>query len=393
MKDFISKLLSFFFNKNVAGAIDTDKFYEHTFKVGTEIDSYLKKNDVVFFKEINAYGVFKYDVIKEMMMSSDFSISPMHVELNHIYFQQDPNRHQHNKKVAIKKLAFLSKELQYTDSQFTTALFDKLIKNCPNNKEFSFIDYVINPLVFISALKNLGFIKLLSQFDFESPNFNVDVALAEIKTLFEKKVHLDEILKRMLDNGMVPEIMQGLLDEASVEEPFKNEDLPNFFSSMIFANVESVSSFMSSYIYFVFRHYPQLLSNNDWKKLEELANEILRIYVPTPLLFRSAHKDVAFRGENFIKGDLVAVFLSAANLDPSVFEDPYKIKLGRTVKNLSFGRGKISCIGQFASFRITLNVLKNILPYQRKLEFLEEEPSISNIGSLRINKLKAILHD
>lgn len=393
MKDCFIRLKDLLFSKKDNTVIAPPNFYDFICQIGTEIDDYLKNEDIIYFKEINAYSVFKYDVVKEIMMSSNFGTSPMHMELNNIYFQKDENRHQHNKKVALKQLSFLSKDLQFQYSEYTTFLFKRLIQNCPKNQSFNFVEYLINPLVFLSALNDLGFVKTLNQFDFDNPHFNIDTALDEINKIFKRREYLEELLKSKLDDGEIPGTMQRMLDEISFEEPYQKEDLPKFFASMFLANAESVASFMSSYIYFVFKHYPELLITNDWNKLQELANEVVRIYLPPTITYRTVYSDTEFRGAKLKQGDLVVLFINAANTDPRVFENPYTIKLDRTEKHLSFGRGKLACIGQFASFRITLNVLKELTPYKDKLEFLDEGPTFNRIGFIKINCLNTILHD
>lgn len=393
MMNFLYSFVIRFFSNNKNSITNTsEQFYNFISKVGVEIGLNLQKRDIIYFNEINTYGVFKYDAVKEVMMSNAFGVSPVHLELNHIYFQKDEKRHQHNKKVAIKYLSFLSKELQFQHSEYTTHLLQKLIQNCPKNKSFDFIEYLINPLVFISALNDLGFLKMLNQLDFEDPDFKIDNALDEINKIFERREYLEALIESKIKDSDLPATMQRILDEASVEEPYHKDDLPKFFTSMIFANAETVASFMSSYIYFVFKQYPELIDTNDWKKLQELANEIVRIYVPTPTAYRTVCSDVEFRGVKLKQGDLIALFINAANTDPLVFEDPYTIKFDRIEKHLSFGRGKLACIGQFASFRITLNVLKELIPYKDTIEFLEDEPTFKKSGVLKINCLNTILH-
>lgn len=362
-------------------------------QIAHDSTSYYELGDLVYFEKMNAYGAFKYNVVKEIMMSSDFGVSPMHIELNHIYFQKDEKRHQHNKKIAIKELSFVAKELQFRDNEFTTFIFEKLFTNLPKNQPFNLVDELINPLVFISALNDLGFLELLKQFNFDDKNFNLKTAIDEVQKCFAQRDYLEELFKKELQYGKIPPTMQNILDNASVEEPYTNEDLPKFFTSMVFANAESVASFMTSFIYFLFKYYSDVLESNDWNKMENLANEVLRIYIPTPMAFRTVYKDIDFHGKRLKEGDFIVLFLRAANLDSSVFEQPKDILFGRTTKHLSFGRGKLACIGQFASFRITMNVVKELAKYKQNLVFLDDEPLFDFVGMLKIKNLNARLND
>lgn len=355
--------------------------------------SYYNRDDLVYFDQMNVWGAFKYDIVKDIMLSGDFGTSPMHLELNHVYFQTDEARHQHNKKITIKNLEFVSKELQFRNDEYTTYVFDQLFKNLTRNQEFNLVDELINPLVFICALHDLGLLGLLTQFDVDNESFNLNAAIEEIRKLFERRECLEEIFKTALQNGELPPKMQNILDNLSTEEPYEKEYLPKFFTSMVFAASESVASFMTSFIYFLFRHYPGLLETNDWKKLEQLANEVLRIYVPTPMAFRTVIRDFNYRGQELKAGDLVVLFIRAANLDASVFNDPMNIQFGREEKHMSFGRGRLACIGQFASFRITMNVVKELFEYRNSFYLLDEVPAFDTIGMFKIKWLNAKLND
>src|SRR5690554_6810069 len=56
------------------------------------IDFY-KMDDLIYFPTFNAYGAFKYDVVKDILTkSSDISVSDVHISLNDIYFQLDERK-------------------------------------------------------------------------------------------------------------------------------------------------------------------------------------------------------------------------------------------------------------------------------------------------------------
>jgi TATA-box binding protein (TBP) (component of TFIID and TFIIIB) len=89
---------------------------------------------------------------------------------------------------------------------------------------------------------------------------------------------------------------------------------------------------------------------------------------------------------------MVALFIGAANRDVTTFQEPLEIKLDRTEKHLAFSRGKISCIGQFASFRISLNFIKCMLKLKGTFTILDDEPPFEVGGVVKIADIKTIYH-
>src|SRR5690606_35908081 len=178
------------------------------------------------------------------------------------------------------------------------------------------------------------------------------------------------ISKHLSTNGKIPIKMQELLDDIQTDVEIK-PNLPKYFKSMIFSAVESTTSFLSSLIHVIYTQYPQLIGEKDTHThLYPIANEVLRIYTPVPVIFRTVREDTVYSNVSLKHGDLVMLFLGTANLDPSIFEEPMKIKFDRKEKNLSFGRGQYGCIGQFASFRIVLNVMSYLAESEKKLTLI-----------------------
>ncbi len=180
--------------------------------------------------------------------------------------------------------------------------------------------------------------------------------------------------------------MQDLLDEID-DNPDENE-LPKFLRSIVFTTIESSASFLGTFVFIVFTKYPELLSASNPEKLHEIANEVLRIHTPVPFIFRTIREDAFMFNTSFKKGDLVILFLGAANMDASVFCNPYAIDLNRSEKHLSFSGGKFACIGQFASFRLTMNVFNYLSERNDILKFYNEPMEFFIHNSMR--KMKCI---
>lgn len=77
------------------------------------------------------------------------------------------------------------------------------------------------------------------------------------------------------------------------------------------------------------------------------VEEILRLESPVQLTARMALNDVDVAGRQLHRGDLVLVYLVAANRDPAVFADPHRFDIERpnAGRHLAFSGGRHFCLG------------------------------------------------
>jgi cytochrome P450 len=77
------------------------------------------------------------------------------------------------------------------------------------------------------------------------------------------------------------------------------------------------------------------------------VEEILRLESPVQLTARIALNDIEMAGRRLHRGDLVLVYLAAANRDPSVFPDPHRFDIERenAGRHLAFSGGRHFCLG------------------------------------------------
>lgn len=77
------------------------------------------------------------------------------------------------------------------------------------------------------------------------------------------------------------------------------------------------------------------------------VEEILRLESPVQLTARVALGDVELAGQRLRRGDVVLVYLAAANRDPSVFDDPHRFDIERpnAGRHLAFSGGRHFCLG------------------------------------------------
>ncbi|MGH3542367.1 MAG: cytochrome P450, partial [Mycobacterium sp.] len=77
------------------------------------------------------------------------------------------------------------------------------------------------------------------------------------------------------------------------------------------------------------------------------VEEILRLESPVQLTARVAQNDTEVAGASIKEGELVVIYLAAANRDPAVFADPrrFDIERANAGKHLAFSGGRHFCLG------------------------------------------------
>jgi cytochrome P450 len=77
------------------------------------------------------------------------------------------------------------------------------------------------------------------------------------------------------------------------------------------------------------------------------VEEILRLDSPVQLTARVALNDVEVAGTTIKRGELVVVYLAAANRDAAVFPDPHRFDIERpnAGRHLAFSGGRHFCLG------------------------------------------------
>jgi cholest-4-en-3-one 26-monooxygenase len=91
------------------------------------------------------------------------------------------------------------------------------------------------------------------------------------------------------------------------------------------------------------------------------VEEVLRWATPTKNKLRVATRDTEIRGRKIAKGDWVVPWLSSANRDPDVFEDPDNFDIYRDPNpHLTFGFGEHHCLGRNIA-RLELQLLLPML--------------------------------
>ncbi|QLL05206.1 cytochrome P450 [Mycobacterium vicinigordonae] len=117
---------------------------------------------------------------------------------------------------------------------------------------------------------------------------------------------------------------------------------------VLVAGFETTVNLLSNGIRMLLDHPPQLAKLRARPELwPNAVEEILRLDSPVQLTARIARRDIELAGRQIERGDVVLVYLAAANHDPSVFADPHRFDIERrnAGKHLAFSNGRHFCLG------------------------------------------------
>ena len=127
-----------------------------------------------------------------------------------------------------------------------------------------------------------------------------------------------------------------------------------------------------------------------WKRVkdspgmaEAVVAEAVRWTTPTNHVMRKATTDLDIDGHRITKGEIVALWLAAANRDETVFQDPYTFDPGRTPNpHLAFALGPHYCVGAPAA-RLVLRLLVEELA--ERVEEITLDGPVEHLASNFIN--------
>lgn len=125
------------------------------------------------------------------------------------------------------------------------------------------------------------------------------------------------------------------------------EDVLGNLVLMLAAGHETTVNLIGNGLLALLQHSDQLeLLKVHPEYIESAVEEMLRYDSPVQIAKRIVEEDMEFHGQNLKKGDMLQLYLGAANHDPSVFTDPDRFDICRKEnKHLSFSSGIHHCLG------------------------------------------------
>ncbi|GAB2722550.1 cytochrome P450 [Kitasatospora kifunensis] len=122
--------------------------------------------------------------------------------------------------------------------------------------------------------------------------------------------------------------------------------LANSLRAVLHAGYESVSRLLGNALARLVANPALLAGAGDPVRLDGLIEELIRLDGPVQADARVATQDRVVGAEKIRRGEVVVLFLAAANRDPGVFAHPDDVDPGRRRGvHVAFGRGAHACLG------------------------------------------------
>ncbi len=158
--------------------------------------------------------------------------------------------------------------------------------------------------------------------------------------------HLAQLRRAPSDN-LMSQLIQ-MAENGSVETHLNETELEAIAGLVLAAGFETTVNLLGNGIRMLLDAPEQLDTLRRRPDLwPNAVEEILRLDSPVQLTARVARKDLDIAGMRLRAGDLVVIYLAAANRDPSVFADPHRFDIERANagRHLAFSGGRHFCLG------------------------------------------------
>jgi cytochrome P450 len=144
-------------------------------------------------------------------------------------------------------------------------------------------------------------------------------------------------------DDMLSAIMNAKIDGGRA---FTEDEIISFGTVLVAAGLDTVASMLGYITRFLAEnpgHRQQLI--DDPGLINDAVEELIRRFHLANIARVVAH-DVDYKGVSFKEGDYILIPTAAAGIDPSRYDDPFKVDFRRREKRpLVFGRGVHQCIG------------------------------------------------
>jgi len=188
----------------------------------------------------------------------------------------------------------------------------------------------------------------------------------EIEALIDQK-------KRKPADDMLSDWLQIVEDDKELDESF----ILIIVSILLSVGSDSTSNAMNWVIKTLMQHPDQLaLLRQDTKYIDQSIVECLRYDSPGRFLIRFASEDVAYKGFQFEKGDIIFMSTPSIGRDDSQFNNASQLDITReTDPGFVFGWGKHRCLGM----HLAILEIRQML-----LLFLQQIPASATLDSKSI---------
>lgn len=197
------------------------------------------------------------------------------------------------------------------------------------------------------------------------------------------------------DDGLIAALGDAEINGRKLSE----DELVSMIFLLFGAGQETTTHLIAGGLFEILRHDDQRQRlQADYNLMPLCVEECLRHVSPVQLTKpRWAVRPISFAGHEFQRGDSVSAFLTAANRDPSEFDDPHRFDISRRPNpHLSFGTGNHFCLGfQLARLEAAIAFERILLrfPGVRLAVSPDEITWRKRVGIRTLSRLPVVLGD
>ncbi|MFD1674887.1 cytochrome P450 [Alicyclobacillus fodiniaquatilis] len=143
------------------------------------------------------------------------------------------------------------------------------------------------------------------------------------------------------------DLISELIHVRESGDRLSEDELLDMCILILMAGHETTVNLIANAIYLMTQHPDQqLLLRNHQGLMKSAVEEVLRFESPVQVTGRTVKEDFEYNGQLLSRGDFVNVWISAANRDPKVFNNPDTFDITRqNNRHLAFGQGIHYCLG------------------------------------------------
>ncbi|RYF61634.1 MAG: cytochrome P450, partial [Comamonadaceae bacterium] len=195
-------------------------------------------------------------------------------------------------------------------------------------------------------------------------------SVAELRAYFT-----DQIEYRRTNPGT--DLISDLVRAEEESHTLTATEILSLVALMQFGGSDTPSHLISSTVYNLFTH-PDILAEvrHDPSRALAAVQETLRQNSPVQMVFQTSVRDVEVAGITIPADSMVFAYISSANHDDSVFDEPERFILDRSNlnKHLSFATGAHHCIGAPLGRMMCAKAVSGLLTRFPDLQPLESNP-------------------
>ncbi|MFJ8816564.1 cytochrome P450 [Amycolatopsis thermoflava] len=350
---------------------------------------------VAFIEPLGAWGLFRYEDVAhtfkhpEIFSARDF-ITNAFGEFDPVpevpsIIALDPPDHTRLRRLANK--AFLPGAIRAMEPTVQKVI-DKLLDEVEaKGGEFDFVhEYAAYIPVGVTAAL-LGVEDELARGDFK--RWTMDLLKApsrgvlpeeELKSIRKSVDELREYFIRQIEYRRKhpgTDLISALVKAEEENQTLTAAEVLSLVTLLQFGGSETPSHLITTTLHQLYTHPDALASvRADSGRAMAAVDETLRLISPVNFVFQTAVQDVEYETATIPAGSLVFSYISSANRDERVFEDPDVFDMDRkaTVKHLSFAQGAHYCIGAPLGRMMCAKAVSSALERFPGLRPLEENP-------------------